>query len=44
MMTVIEQRKGGLARPSAGTICPTLQQLQDDGLVTFQEENSKRIY
>jgi len=44
MMTAIEEKSGGLARPSAGTIYPTLQQLQDEGLVTSQEEDSKRIY
>jgi DNA-binding PadR family transcriptional regulator len=44
MMTAIEEKSGGLARPLARTICPTLQRLQDEGLVTSQEEDSKRIY
>jgi DNA-binding PadR family transcriptional regulator len=44
MMTAIEEKSGGLARPSARKICPTLQQLQDEGHVTAQEEDSKRIY
>lgn len=33
LMTVIEERSRGLHRPSAGTIYPTLQQLQDEELV-----------
>jgi DNA-binding PadR family transcriptional regulator len=44
MMAAIGEKSGGLARPSAGNICPTLQQLQDEGLVTSQEDDSKRIY
>ncbi|MDA0369742.1 MAG: PadR family transcriptional regulator [Proteobacteria bacterium] len=44
LMTAIEEKSGGLARPSAGTIYPTLQQLQDEGLVTSTEGDGKRIY
>ncbi len=44
LMTAVEERSGRLYRPSAGTIYPTLQQLQDEGLVTSSEEDGKRIY
>lgn len=45
LMTAIEERSGGLHRPSAGTIYPTLQQLQDEELVISREvEGGKRIY
>ena len=44
-MTAIEERSGGLHRPSAGTIYPTLQQLQDEELVISHEvDGGKRIY
>ncbi len=45
LMTAIEERSGGLHRPSAGTIYPTLQQLQDEELVISRAaEGGKRIY
>lgn len=45
IMKAIETRTGGLHEPSAGTIYPTLQQLQDQELVTSQsEEGGKRVY
>lgn len=40
----LEQRSGGRWRPSAGSIYPTLQQLEDEGLVTSQELDGRRVY
>ena len=44
MMKALEERSGGFYVPSAGTIYPTLQMLEDRGLVTSKEVDSKRIY
>jgi DNA-binding PadR family transcriptional regulator len=40
----LEQRSGGMWRPSPGSIYPTLQLLEDEGLVIGREEDGKRIY
>src|SRR6266545_6020465 len=40
----LEQRSGGAWRPSPGSIYPTLQLLEDEGLVTSQEQDGKRVY
>jgi DNA-binding PadR family transcriptional regulator len=40
----LEQRSGGMWRPSPGSIYPTLQLLEDEGLVTGQEQDGKRVY
>jgi DNA-binding PadR family transcriptional regulator len=37
-------QSGGRWRPSAGSIYPTLQQLEDEGLVTGEEHEGKRIF
>jgi len=44
MMKALEERSGGFYVPSAGTIYPTLQMLEDRGLVTSQEVDGKRVY
>jgi DNA-binding PadR family transcriptional regulator len=44
MMKALEERSGGFYVPSAGTIYPTLQMLEDRGLVISQEVNGKRVY
>jgi DNA-binding PadR family transcriptional regulator len=38
------ERSGGLYRASAGTVYPTLQQLEDEGLVQSQTQDGRRIY
>jgi DNA-binding PadR family transcriptional regulator len=43
-MKQLEQRSGGMYRASAGTVYPTLAQLQDEGLVVSDSEEGKRIY
>lgn len=40
----LEQRSGGVWRPSPGSIYPTLQLLSDEGLVTSEEVGGKRVY
>ena len=40
----IGQRSGGSWKPSPGSVYPTLQQLEDEGLVRAQEQDGKRVY
>jgi DNA-binding PadR family transcriptional regulator len=40
----LEQRSGGAWRPSPGSIYPTLQLLEDEGLVASEERDGKRVY
>jgi len=40
----LEAQSGGRWRPSAGSIYPALQQLADEGLVTGQDVDGRRIY
>lgn len=45
LMKLLEERSGGLYEASAGSVYPTLQQLQDQDLVTSEEtEGGKRTY
>jgi DNA-binding PadR family transcriptional regulator len=43
-MKQLEERSGGMYRASAGTVYPTLAQLQDEGLVLSESKDGKRIY
>jgi DNA-binding PadR family transcriptional regulator len=40
----LEATSGGRWRPSAGSVYPTLQQLADEGLVTSEEVDGRRVY
>lgn len=45
----LQEKSGGMWRPSAGSVYPTLQQLEDEGLVTVAETpqsggGGKRVY
>jgi DNA-binding PadR family transcriptional regulator len=40
----LSQRSGGAWRPSAGSVYPTLQLLEDEGLVASEESSGKRTY
>jgi DNA-binding PadR family transcriptional regulator len=40
----LSERSGGRWRPSAGSVYPTLQLLEDEGLVTGEERDGKRVY
>lgn len=44
LIRVLEERSGGAWRPSPGSIYPTLQLLEDEGLVTSEERDGKRVY
>ncbi len=40
----LEEKSNGAWRPSAGVIYPMLQQLEEEGLVTGEKEDSKTVY
>jgi DNA-binding PadR family transcriptional regulator len=40
----LERRSGGRWRPSAGSVYPTLQQLEDEGLLKASEVDGRRTY
>lgn len=44
IMKTLEERSGGFYAPSAGTIYPTLQMLEDRGWVTSSEVEGKKVY
>lgn len=44
IMQQLQERSGGFWRPSAGSVYPTLQLLEDQGLVTGEEVEGKRVY
>jgi DNA-binding transcriptional ArsR family regulator len=44
IMQELEERTDGLWRPSPGAIYPTLQQLEDEGLVRSEEREGRKVY
>ena len=44
IIKALEERMAGCYTPSAGTVYPTLQLLEDQGLVRAEEEEGKRVY
>src|ERR1700712_1709606 len=44
MIKEIEERTAGAWTPSAGSIYPTLQMLEDEGLISGQETDGKRRF
>jgi DNA-binding PadR family transcriptional regulator len=44
VMQEIEQRSGGVWRPSPGSVYPALAQLEDEGLVRVEERDGRRAY
>ena len=44
MIKEVEERSGGYWRPSAGSIYPTLQLLEDEGLIAGTESDGKRRF
>src|SRR4051812_24861253 len=44
LMQEIDERSEGAWRPSPGSVYPTLQQLEDEGLVTTVEEDGRRVF
>jgi DNA-binding PadR family transcriptional regulator len=44
MISELERRSDGRWRPSAGSVYPTLQQLEDEGLVRASERDGRRVF
>ena len=44
LMKELEERSGGLYRASAGSVYPTLQQLEDEELIASSQPEGKRVY
>lgn len=44
LMQRLEDRSGGAWRPSPGSVYPTLQMLEDEGLVRSVERDDKKVY
>jgi DNA-binding PadR family transcriptional regulator len=44
MIQELEERSDGMWRPSAGSIYPTLQLLEDEGLIVGEEHEGKRRF
>ncbi|HEU5014265.1 MAG TPA: PadR family transcriptional regulator [Roseiflexaceae bacterium] len=44
LMNELEQRYGGFYRPSPGSVYPTLQMLEDEGHLTSEQVEGKRVY
>jgi DNA-binding PadR family transcriptional regulator len=44
LMKEISERSNGAYRASAGSVYPTLQQLEDEGLIEATQENGRRVY
>ncbi|MFD0562781.1 PadR family transcriptional regulator [Kitasatospora saccharophila] len=44
MITEIGERTGGVWRPSPGSVYPTLQLLEEEGLVEANEESGKKLF
>jgi DNA-binding PadR family transcriptional regulator len=44
IITELETRTGGVWRPSAGSVYPTLQLLEDEGLLTSEEVDGRRTF
>jgi DNA-binding PadR family transcriptional regulator len=44
MIQELEERTGGRWTPSAGSIYPTLQLLEDEGLVTSEEVDGRKVF
>jgi len=44
LMKMLAERSGGMYRASAGTIYPTLQQMEDEGMVAAEAQEGKRVY
>ena len=43
-MQNLEDKSGGAWRPSPGSVYPTLQLLEDEGLVRSTERDGKRVF
>ena len=44
LMRQLDERTGGVWRPSPGSVYPTLAQLEDEGLVTSVEADGRKVF
>ncbi|HMD56542.1 MAG TPA: PadR family transcriptional regulator [Solirubrobacteraceae bacterium] len=44
IMQEVEERSGGVWRPSPGSVYPALQQLEDEGLISTQEVDGRKLF
>jgi DNA-binding PadR family transcriptional regulator len=44
VMQEVEDRSGGIWRPSPGSVYPALAQLEDEGLIRSEEHDSRKLY
>jgi DNA-binding PadR family transcriptional regulator len=44
LMKEMKERSGGVYQASAGSVYPTLQQLEDEGLIESEQQDGKRVY
>jgi DNA-binding PadR family transcriptional regulator len=44
VMQALEEESCGVYKPSPGSVYPTLQMLEDEGLVRSREEEGKKVY
>jgi DNA-binding PadR family transcriptional regulator len=44
LMKELAERSGGVYRASAGTVYPTLQQLEDEELIQVEQQGGKKVY
>jgi DNA-binding PadR family transcriptional regulator len=44
IITELTERSGGVWRPSPGSVYPTLQSLEDEGLITADKAEGRRVF
>ena len=44
VMQALEEESGGWYKPSPGSVYPTLQMLEDEGLLVSREDEGKKVY
>jgi DNA-binding PadR family transcriptional regulator len=44
LMKELEERSGGIYRASAGSVYPTLQQLEDEEMIRAEQQGGKKVY
>ena len=44
LITRLEERSSGMWRPSAGSVYPTLQLLEEQGQITGRDQEGKRVF
>jgi DNA-binding PadR family transcriptional regulator len=44
IMQEVERRSEGVWRPSAGSVYPALQQLEDEGLISSRESDGRKLF